>query len=89
MFLKKKRRYALMKKMLVVLGVILVVGGAAFSQAATTGASVPNVKGIKAFSPAANFLSLPGLLRWQYFIDNGSWITPAEAERLVKEQLAN
>ena len=77
-----------MKKLIVVLGIILTLGLAAFAQGTTRPAgAIPNIVGVKPFSPAANFLSLPGLLRWQYFVDNGIWITPREAEELVRQQV--
>jgi len=77
-----------MKKLIVVIGIILTVGLAASAQdTARPSGAVYSVVGIKAFSPEANFLSLPGLLRWQYFVENGIWISPREAEDLVRQQL--
>lgn len=46
----------------------------------------PNVAGVTAFSAGANFMSLPGYLRYRYFLDSGRWITRDEAENAVKTQ---
>lgn len=46
----------------------------------------PNVSRLEPFSPEANFMSLPGYLRWVVFQQAGQWITYAEAERIVKQQ---
>jgi hypothetical protein len=46
----------------------------------------PNVSGLRPFSAEANFMSLPGYLRWLVFQQTGQWITYAEAARVVKEQ---
>ncbi len=46
----------------------------------------PNVSTLKAFSQEANFMSLPGYLRWLVFQQTGNWITYAEAARIVKQQ---
>jgi hypothetical protein len=47
----------------------------------------PNVAGLRPFSAEANFMSLPGYLRWLVFQTSGQWITYAEASRIVREQL--
>ncbi len=46
----------------------------------------PNVSNLKAFSAEANFMSLPGYLRWLLFQQNGNWITYSEAARMVQQQ---
>lgn len=47
----------------------------------------PNVSNLKPFSPEANFMSLPGYLRWVVFQQTAQWITYAEAARIVRQQL--
>jgi hypothetical protein len=47
---------------------------------------VPAVSNLKAFSAEANFMSLPGYLRWLLFQENGNWITYGEAARMVQQQ---
>ncbi len=46
----------------------------------------PNVANLTPFSAEANFMSLPGYLRWLVFQQTGQWITYAEAARVVREQ---
>lgn len=47
---------------------------------------IPSVKGLKPFTIQAKFMSLPGLMRWQYHKENKVWISIAEAAELVKSQ---
>ncbi len=49
-------------------------------------AEYPNVAGTQPFTAAANFMSLPGYLRWQTFREQSFWITRAEAVRIVLAQ---
>ncbi len=46
----------------------------------------PNVSNLKAFTPEANFMSLPGYLRWVVYQTNNQWISLEEATRIVNEQ---
>ena len=45
-----------------------------------------SVKGLTPFTPPANFMSLPGYLRWRYVFDSGRWISRAEAVNAVTSQ---
>lgn len=47
---------------------------------------VPSVANLEPFSAEANFMSLPGYLRWLLFQQNGNWITYQEAARMVQQQ---
>lgn len=49
----------------------------------------PNVSTLRPFSPEANFMSLPGYLRWVVFQQTAQWITYAEAARIVKQQVGS
>jgi hypothetical protein len=46
----------------------------------------PNVASLQPFSPEANFMSVPGYLRWQVFRSQGMWLSYAEARRIVIAQ---
>ena len=46
----------------------------------------PKVGNIKPFSAAANFMSLPGYLRYLMHQQTGQWLTYGEASRAVKQQ---
>lgn len=50
-------------------------------------AEYPDVAGLQPFTAAANYMSLPGYLRWQNFREEGFWISYAEARRIVQTQL--
>lgn len=45
-----------------------------------------SVKGLTPFTPPANFMSLPGYLRWRYILSSGRWITRQEAVNAVTNQ---
>ncbi|HEY3248928.1 MAG TPA: hypothetical protein VGK88_11630 [bacterium] len=46
----------------------------------------PNVAGLHPFTAEANYMSLPGYLRWLVYQVSGRWITYAEAKRIVADQ---
>lgn len=64
--------------------VVMVLGLAGVASAQAT---VPNVRGLRAFTAEAKFMSLPGYLRWQYFQETGAWVTWGEAVAMVRNQL--
>ncbi|HLW49237.1 MAG TPA: hypothetical protein VKW09_15930 [bacterium] len=53
---------------------------------ATTTGQYPNVANLKPFSAEANFMSLPGYLRYLVFQQTSQWLTRAEAVRIVGQQ---
>ena len=62
----------------------VIAAGAMFAPSAN--AQTTNVKDLKPFSPAANYMSLPGYLRYRTLIDSGRWITREEAVTLTSDQ---
>jgi hypothetical protein len=46
----------------------------------------PDVQNLVPFSEEANFMSLPGYLRWMYYKQSGEWISRPEAVRIVRQQ---
>jgi hypothetical protein len=50
---------------------------------------VPDIRGMSPFTVSTNFMSLPGYVRWQYFLETEVWITRAEAIALVRAQVPN
>lgn len=54
------------------------------TQPGSTG-QVPSVANLKPFSIEANFMSLPGYLRFLMHQQTGQWMTYAEAQRAVKQ----
>ncbi len=73
-----------MRRAIVVLVLTALVLGAAIAPAFAQ--QVPNVGNLDPFSAEANFMSLPGYLRWLLFQQNGSWITYQEAARMVQQE---
>ncbi len=47
----------------------------------------PSVAGLVPFTAEANYMSLPGYLRWQMYASNGSWITYADARGMVQQEV--
>jgi len=48
--------------------------------------AVPSIRGLQAFSPQVQYLSLAGYLRWQSYKENSVWISQQEARELVRSQ---
>jgi hypothetical protein len=70
----------------VALTVILMAAFALLTAGKASAQQYPNVKNLKPFSAAANFMSLPGYLRWVVHQQTQNWITYAEATRVVAQQ---
>jgi hypothetical protein len=51
-------------------------------------AQYPNVATLEPFSPECNYMSRAGYLRWMTFQEQDVWLSMAEAQRIVKEQLS-
>jgi hypothetical protein len=51
--------------------------------------AIPHVENLQRFTAEANYMSLAGYLRYQYFIENDVWITRVEAIQLVRSQNAS
>jgi len=66
---------------------VLVAAGLLAVLAIPAGAQqYPNVANLQPFTAQANYMSLPGYLRWLVFRDTGTWMSREEAERVVMEQ---
>jgi hypothetical protein len=61
------------------------IAGAVFAPKASA-QNYTDVKALRPFSPAANYMSLPGYLRYRFLVDSGRWITREEAEEAVRQQ---
>jgi len=47
----------------------------------------PNVASLQPWTPESNYMSLAGYLRWMTFREQKVWLSMAEANRIVAEQL--
>ena len=63
-----------------VLGLLLIVTGPASAQ------QYPDVSKLTPYTAEANYMSLPGYLRWQVNVERKTWITMHEAYEAVLEQ---
>lgn len=76
-----------MKRLLMVLLVLsIVIVGMSLSATQASAQQAPSVAGLTPFSPGANYMSLAGYLRWQTFVEQGTWISYEEAAQLAAEQ---
>jgi len=64
---------------------MIAFSGVAVAQTTTTG-DYPTVSNLQAFSAEANFMSLPGYLRYLMFQKTSQWMTYGEARRTVMQQ---
>lgn len=55
-------------------------------QAQAQSATVPGVQGVQQFTVEAQYMSLPGYFRWQYYKENNVWISQLEAQEFVHAQ---
>jgi hypothetical protein len=65
--------------------IALVMGSAVFAPTVSA-QQYPNVGNVKAFSAGANFMSLPGYLRYLVHQQTGQWLTVTEAARAIHQQ---
>lgn len=61
-----------------------IVAGAAFAPQAS--AQTVDVSTLRPFSPPANYMSLPGYLRYRVLVSEGRWISREEAVQAVESQ---
>ena len=71
-----------MRKLVVV--VVLAMAALIGTIAAPKAEAQVSVSGLTPFSPEANYMSLPGYLRWVTLRDTGRWISREEAEARVR-----
>lgn len=66
--------------------VVLVAVILAVTATASFAQQYPNVKNLKPFSPETNFMSQAGYLRWVTYQQSNTWLSVAEAQRIVNSQ---
>jgi hypothetical protein len=75
-------------KLLLILLVLGMVFAGVVMNSEKAYAQYPNVAELEPFTASANFMSLPGYLRWQVFLEQGTWISVQEANEAVQEQMS-
>ncbi len=74
-----------MRTVLAMIATALMVGGLATSGLA---AQYPQVAKLEPFAAQANYMSLPGYLRYLVHQRTGQWLAVPEAARIVRQQRA-
>jgi hypothetical protein len=75
-----------MKALVVLLVLGLMMVGVVLTSGAASAQQYPQVASLEPFSPSANYMSLAGYLRWQVFVEQGTWISYEEAKTIVAQQ---
>ena len=70
-----------------ILAILAALACFGFAQQASA-QTVPNIRGLQAFSTQASYMSLAGFLRWQYFMENNVWVSREEAGELIRSQVS-
>ena len=78
-----------MRKILVVLAVagMALIGALTAPQAQAQ--EFPDCAGKTPFTPEANFMSIPGWLRWQYLLSSGRWVSHDQAVQVARDKGCN
>jgi hypothetical protein len=76
-----------MRKLIVVLMLaVAALAGAVMAPQAQAQTEYPSVSGLTPFTQPANYMSLPGWLRYQHLLRSGRWISREEAVEAVRQQ---
>ena len=76
-----------MRKLIIATFVVATVAVASlFAAPSAQAQEYPSVSGLTAFTPEANFMSLPGVLRWKHYQATGQWISRDEAVQAARGQ---
>lgn len=74
-----------MRKYIVVLVLALAALVGAVGAPAAQASQYPDVSKLTPFTPEANYMSLPGYLRWQNLLTSGRWISREQAVQVVRD----
>ena len=78
-----------MRKMFIVVAVAVMAAIGLMAAPQAQAQTYPSVADVTQFTQSANYMSLPGYLRYRYYIDTGRWISREEAENAVRDQIGN
>jgi hypothetical protein len=76
------------RKLLPLLTVAALLACMLLSLAPVGAQDYPNVANLRPFSPEANYMSLPGYLRYLVYERDGIWLSRAEVVAIVDAQIA-
>ena len=72
-----------MRKLMIATFVAAAAVASLFGASRVEAQEYPSVEGLTPFTQGANFMSLPGYLRWKHFQATGQWIGRDEAVQAV------
>lgn len=75
-----------MRKMFIAVAIAVMAAIGFMSAPQAQAQTYPDVSGVTQFTQPANYMSLPGFLRYRYYIDTGRWISREEAVGAVRDQ---
>lgn len=75
-----------MRKLIIVAFVAAAAVVGLFAAPSAQAQQYPDVSNLTAFTPEANYMSLPGYLRWQHYRATGQWISRDEAVQAARGQ---
>lgn len=78
-----------MRKLILVVFVAAAAVIGLFAAPSAQAQEYPQVSNLTAFEPEANFMSLPGYLRWKHYQATGQWISRDEAVQAARAQGAD
>lgn len=78
-----------MRKLILVVFVAAAAVVGLFAAPSAQAQEYPQVNNLTAFEPEANFMSLPGYLRWKHYQATGQWISRDEAVQATRAQGAD
>lgn len=78
-----------MRKTILGIALIAAIGASALLAPSAQAQTYPQVANLTAFTTQANYMSLPGYLRYRYYLTSRTWISYEEAARIVREQQGN
>ena len=78
-----------MRKLLLVIVLAIVALVGAFTAPKAQAQEFPDCSTLTPFTPAANFMSIPGWLCWQYLASSGRWVSRDQAVQVARDKGCN
>ena len=78
-----------MRKLLIVLVLAVVAMIGAFTAPSAQAQDYPDCSTLTPFTQEANFMSIPGWLRWRYLQSSGRWISREQAVQVARDKGCN
>ena len=76
-----------MRKIFIVVAIAVMAAVGFVTAPQAQAQTYPGIRDVSPFTQPANYMSLPGYLRYRYFLDTGRFISREEAEEAVRQQI--